>query len=146
MIFMESHFTIGRLAKGGGVSVETIRYYERVHLLAPNTRKSSGYRLYGPTELRRLHFIKNAQGLGFTLHEIGEFLNLRVGTTATCGDVRRKTQSKLAQVDRKIEDLQALARSLRKLIRSCEAEQVTDHCPILESLADQEASKDGAKR
>lgn len=131
---MQSGFTVGQLAKRVGVNVETLRYYERLHLLAPSTRTPSGYRVYGPTELHRLHFIKNAQALGFTLQEIAEFLNLRVASTATCGDVKRKTQGKLAQVDTKIKDLQALARSLRTLIRSCDAQKITDHCPILESL------------
>lgn len=134
---MEPTLTIGQLAKRVGVNVETLRYYERLDLLSPFTRKLSGYRVYGPSELRRLRFIKNAQALGFTLQEIAEFLNLRVGSTAVCGDVKRKTQVKLRQVEKKIGDLQALARSLRKLIRSCEAEQITDHCPILESLEHQ---------
>jgi MerR family transcriptional regulator, copper efflux regulator len=131
---VESVFTIGQLAKRVGVNVETLRYYERLDLLSPSTRKSSGYRIYGPSELQRLYFIKNAQALGFTLQEVAEFLNLRIGSTAVCGDVRRKTQIKLGQVEKKIKDLESLARSLRKLIRSCEAEQITDYCPILESL------------
>jgi MerR family transcriptional regulator, copper efflux regulator len=131
---MGSGLTIGQLAKRVGVNVETVRYYERLHLLSPTTRRPSGYRIYGPTELRRLHFIKNVQALGFTLHEIAEFLNLRVSSTALCGDVKRTTQAKLAQVEKKMKDLQALARSLRTLIRSCDAQKMTDHCPILESL------------
>ncbi|WP_447979943.1 heavy metal-responsive transcriptional regulator [Candidatus Nitrospira bockiana] len=142
---MGSGFTIGQLAKRGGVNVETVRYYERLHLLSPNTRKPSGYRVYGRAELRRLHFIKNAQALGFTLREIMEFLDLRVSSSSRCEDVKRKTQTKLAQVEKKIDDLQALARSLRDLIRSCEAKRLTDHCPILESLEDpvEESSKEG---
>ncbi|MER3422702.1 MAG: hypothetical protein C4293_05220 [Nitrospiraceae bacterium] len=74
--------------------------------------------------------------MGFTLHEIAEFLNLRVSSRAVCGELKRKTQAKLVQVEKKMDDLQALARSLRKLVRSCEAGQMTDHCPILESLKD----------
>lgn len=144
---MEPSLTRGQLAKRVGVNVETLRYYERLDLLSPPTRKSSGYRIYGPSELRRLHFIKNAQALGFTLQEIAEFLNLRIGSTAACGDVRRKTQVKLGQVEKKIEYLESLARSLRQLIRSCEAEQITDHCPILESLEQQaeRTSKEAGK-
>ena len=131
---MESGLRIGQLAKRACVNVETVRYYERLHLLAPSTRTPSGYRLYGAMELHRLQFIKNAQALGFTLHEIAEFLHLRVDSTRTCGAMKRKTQGKLDQVERKLKDLQALARALRQLIRSCEAEKMTDHCPILESL------------
>lgn len=137
MVKVMDNFTIGQLAKRVGINVETVRYYERRHLLTPITRKLSGYRVYGSTELRRLQFIKNAQALGFTLHEIEEFLNLRVSSRAICEDVKRKTQAKLAQVEKKIDDLQALARSLRALTRSCEAEQLTNHCPILDSMENQ---------
>ncbi|NJN70021.1 MAG: heavy metal-responsive transcriptional regulator [Nitrospira sp.] len=126
--------TIGRLAKVVGVNVQTMRYYERLNLLGPTGRKPSGYRLYGPNEERRLQFIKNAQSLGFTLHEIAELLNLRVSSTARCGDVQRRAQAKLKQVVAKLRDLHALAQALHRLIQSCRARQPTAHCPILTSL------------
>ena len=128
--------TIGQLAKRVGVNVETVRYYERRHLLSATTRKASGYRIYGPDELRRLHFIRNAQALGFTLHEIAEFLNLRVASTGRCADVKRKTQDKLSQVEMKITHLKALAGSLRQLLGCCDARQLTEHCPIVDRLED----------
>ncbi len=91
-------FTTGQLGKAGGVNIQTIRYYERLKLLAPTNRKPSGYRVYDSDALRRLRFIKNAQTLGFTLRDITELLNLRVSATAHCGDVQRKAQAKLMQV------------------------------------------------
>ena len=81
------------------MNVETLRYYERLHLLTPSTRTPSGYRVYGPTALRCLRFIKNAQALGFSLHEIEEFLTLRIQSPAVCVAVNRKTKAKLAQVE-----------------------------------------------
>ncbi len=132
---MATEHTIGQLAKVVGVNVQTLRYYERLKLLTPSARKSSGYRLYGPSEVARLRFIKNAQALGFTLHEIAELLNLRVSSTARCSDVRRRAQAKLAQVQAKVRDLQALERALRSLIKDCRAGQPTDRCPILQTLA-----------
>ncbi len=131
---MASGLTIGQLAKEVGVNIETVRYYERLHLLAPTARKPSGYRLYSDDLVRRLRFIKNAQSLGFTLHEIGELLNLRVSSAARCGDVQQKAEEKLKQVEAKVQDLQALARVLRSLIHSCKAGQPTDRCPILKSM------------
>ena len=74
---MASQLTIGQLAKSSGVHIQTVRYYERLHLLGPAARASSGYRLYGPEEERRLRFIKNAQALGFTLREIDELRTRR---------------------------------------------------------------------
>lgn len=126
--------TIGQLAKAVGVNVQTVRYYERRRLLGPSARRPSGYRIYGEDEERRLRFIKNAQTLGFTLHEIEELLDLQVSSKARCGDVQRKAEAKLKHVEAKVRDLQALARALRSLIRDCRAGQPTDRCPILQSL------------
>ncbi len=126
--------TIGQLAKAGGVRVQTVRYYERRRLLLPTSRLPSGYRLYGTAALKRLRFIKNAQALGFTLREIEGLLNLRVQSVNHCREVQTKASAKLATVEAKIRDLEALARALRTLIRSCQAGQPTDHCPILASL------------
>lgn len=131
---MAAEHTIGRLAKAVGVNVQTVRYYERLHLLGPATRASSGYRLYGPEEEQRLRFIKNAQALGFTLREITELLNLRVSSRARCGDIQRKAEEKLQCVEAKVKALQALTRALESLIRTCRAGQPTDRCPILKRL------------
>ena len=143
---MASGLTIGQLAKEVGVNVQTVRYYERLNLLLPPVRKPSGYRLYGTSDSKRLHFIKNAQSLGFTLHEIGELLNLRVSTAARCGDVQRKAEDKLRQVEAKVRDLQALARALQSLIHNCKAGQPTDRCPILKSLEERRRFDDGNRK
>ena len=139
---MESELTIGQLAKEVGVNIQTVRYYERLKLLTPTARKPSGYRLYGDEAHRRLRFIKNAQTLGFTLHEIAELLNLRINSTARCGDVQRKAQAKLAQVEAKIRDLRALDRALQGLIHACKAGQPTDRCPILKSMEENTKKQD----
>jgi MerR family mercuric resistance operon transcriptional regulator/MerR family gold-responsive transcriptional activator of gol and ges genes len=131
---METEIKIGRLAKEVGVNIETIRYYERLKLLGPSSRTIAGYRLYNREAQRRFRFIKNAQTLGFTLHEIEELLDLRVSSKARCGDVQQRAEDKLRHVETKVRDLQALARSLRNLIATCQAGQPTDRCPILQSL------------
>ena len=131
---MDSGVTIGQLAREAGLNVQTIRYYERLKLLTPSSRTPSGYRLYYADARRRLGFIKHAQVLGFTLHEIGDLLNLRVSSTTQCGTVQVKALSKLRQVETKVQNLQALAGALRKLIRTCESRQTTEHCPILQTL------------
>lgn len=135
---MTAGWTIGQLAKAVDVNVQTVRYYERLKLLNPSARRPSGYRIYGEDEERRLRFIKNAQALGFTLQEIAELLSLRVSSTARCGDVQRKAQAKLEQVERKVRDLQALARALRSLLHDCRAGQPTEQCPILTSLENED--------
>ena len=136
---MTTELKIGQLAKQVGVNIETIRYYERLNLLGPTSRLPSGYRLYNRDSQRRLRFIKNAQALGFTLHEIEELLDLRVSSKAHCGDVQRKAEAKLKYVEDKVRDLQSLATALRRLIRTCRDGRPTDHCPILDSLEEDEA-------
>lgn len=143
---MASGITIGQLAKNVGVNIQTVRYYERLKLLAPTARMPSGYRLYGTAEVQRLRFIKNAQALGFTLQEIMDLLNLRVSSAARCGDVQQKAAAKLAAVEAKVLDLQALARALRSLIRTCRAGHPTNRCPILKSLEKKGRMNDGNHR
>jgi DNA-binding transcriptional MerR regulator len=82
--------------------------------------------------------------LGFTLREIAELLALRVAATARCGEVQEKAQAKLVQVQSKVRDLQALARGLTSLIRTCRIGQPTGHCPILMSL--EEHTQAGTKK
>lgn len=131
---MTSTLTIGKLAKAGGVNIQTVRYYERRKLLRPKAKRPSGYRLYDDESLRRLHFIKNAQTLGFTLNEVGELLNLRVNAAARCGDVQRRAQAKLVQVKAKLGELRTLAHALQAMIQTCKNRQPTDRCQILKSL------------
>lgn len=126
--------TVGRLAKKAGVNLQTVLYYERRRILLPARRTESGYRLYGPDAWRVLHFIKEAQQLGFALEEIGRLLRLRVRRRAQCVQVKRQAQARLAVVQEKLSTLGAMERSLRRLIRNCSANTLTDRCPVLEGL------------
>ncbi len=99
---MTGEITIGKLAKRAGVNRQTIFYYERRGLLSPAKRTDSGYRLYEPESVRVIRFIKNAQGLGFSLAEIAKLLKLRVGRRARCGTVRRQAEARLKIVKDKI--------------------------------------------
>lgn len=129
---MSEELTIGQAAKGG-VNVQTVRYYERLGLLRPTSRRPSGYRIYGTEEVQQLQFIKNAQALGFTLREVTELLSTTC--TASRRDVERKAKTKLEQLEGKARALNALARSLRTLIRQCrQSDGTEDGCPIIERL------------
>lgn len=128
--------TIGKVAKGAGVNIQTVRYYDRRGLLAPARRLESGYRLYPQDAVRKILFIKNAQALGFTLKEIGSLLRLRAGKTGRCDDVRRKAEIHARDVRAKIESLRSIDKALRRLIKSCARRTATESCPILRSLED----------
>jgi Hg(II)-responsive transcriptional regulator len=132
----EMPLTIGEVAKAADVNIETIRYYERRGLFPAPPRTRSGYRQYTNETVRRLRFVKRAQGLGFTLTEIEELLALRVRHDAACGPVERRVRQKLAVVERKIEEMRRLRRALSRLADACAERKATDDCPILEALED----------
>jgi MerR family mercuric resistance operon transcriptional regulator len=81
---------IGELSRRTGVNIETIRYYERIKMLPAPPRTSSGRRVYGPTEIRSLTFIRRSRELGFTLDEIRALLAISAADgNNTCGEVRQ---------------------------------------------------------
>lgn len=133
--------TIGQVADAADVNVQTIRYYERRGLFPSTRRTASGYRQYGEDAVVRLRFIKHAQELGFSLKDVQELLGLRVRHGAACEPIERKTRQKIDVVQRKIDDLQRMKRTLERLAAACAARRPTEECPILEALEDQAVSR-----
>jgi MerR family mercuric resistance operon transcriptional regulator len=121
--------TIARLAKAGGVGVETVRYYQRRGLLTePVKPDGGGFRSYGDADLRRLRFIRQAQTAGFTLQEIGELLDLdAVDDRARARELAR---SRVATLDAKIAELQDARASLVRLADAC-GQGSSGPCPII---------------
>ena len=126
--------TIGTLAKQCGVGVETIRFYEREGLLPQPERKPSGYRLYTEEAADRLHFIREAKDLGFSLREIRELLNTNLDGEQVCNDVRSMAESKIADIDKKIAVLQRMRTTLSELVLACTHNRETEPCPILRTI------------
>ncbi len=128
--------TISQLARAGGVGVETVRYYQRRGLLPePPPRAASiatrGVRHYGDVALRRLRFIRSAQAAGFTLHAIGELLEL--DSRDDRARVRALARERIARLDGEIARLQAARNALTRLERECAAGG-PGPCPILETF------------
>lgn len=126
--------TISEVASAAGVNVQTLRYYERRGILEEPRRTAAGYRQYDAETVTRIQFIKRAQDLGFTLREIEELLGLRVEHAAACAAVESKARAKLADVERKIDQLERMRRVLNDLVAACERREPTEDCPILETL------------
>ena len=122
--------TIGRLASAGGVSVETIRFYQRRGLLETPTR-NGGIRRYGSDDLRRLRFIKQAQTAGFTLEEIRQLLDL--DATDDRPRARELAKERIKALDSKIAELKSARDSLQRLARECGGGS-SGPCPILASF------------
>src|SRR5690348_11161439 len=128
--------TIGQVAKLAGVGVETIRFYEREGLLNKPKRKLSGYRMFGPDVVNRIRFIKNVKELGFSLKEIRELLFLRVDSRGTAAEVKRRVDSKIDQIDRRISDLKKVRSALAQVSRTAgKGSSSQGECPLLEVFA-----------
>ncbi len=134
--------TRGALAKAAAVHPETIRYYERVGLLPPARRTPAGYRRYTGEAVQRLEFIKQTQGLGFSLSEIAALLQLQFDAHLSCSHLAQQARAKVAEVEAKIASLAAMREHLLALAVQYEghAQPAPSHCTAL-----LEVSRQGAR-
>ena len=126
------HMPIGALAMAAGVSVETIRYYQRKGLLAVPERSRGEIRRYRPADLGRVRFVKAAQRLGFSLAEIAGLMTL--GDEADCGKARAMAEHRLSDVRARLEDLRRMESALKQLVAGCSAARPTTECPLIAAL------------
>jgi MerR family copper efflux transcriptional regulator len=125
---------IGDAAQASGVSAKMIRHYEAIGLLPAARRTASGSRVYGDQDVRVLQFIHRGRALGFSLEKIAELLALWQDQGRASLDVRRLAEQHIAELNRKIGELQSMKRTLETLAHSCHGDQRSD-CPILDDLA-----------
>lgn len=127
----ESEITIGILAKQSGVTVETVKFYEKEGLVVRPKKPLSGFRIYPREYVSRILFIKRAQELGFTLREVKELLQLNIDKKSACRQGLKRAENKIAEIDSKIKDLQKMKKSLMQIRDCCEREAITE-CAIEE--------------
>lgn len=111
---------IGEIAKRAGVSIDTVRYYEKRKLIQNLSRTSGGFRLFRPHTIEQIRFIKQAQEFGFSLDEIKELLSS--GGAEECKRVRDLLQHKMSEVDEQIKKMKAFRRTLSSHLKTCDAE------------------------
>lgn len=140
----QDYLTIGELGRATSTKVETIRYYEREGLLAEPARTSGNYRAYGIEHLNRLSFIRRSRDLGFSLDQVRTLLDLADQRDRRCEAVDAIALKHLAEIDRKIADLQALRRELNTMITRCGCSTIAE-CRIIESLSPVKASRDATE-
>lgn len=129
---MSSSLTIGRVADAAGVNVETIRFYQRLGLLAEPPKPPGGIRRYDRDFIARLRFIKRAQQLGFSLAEVQRLLVLE--NPQSCGKARSLAAEKLALVEARIADLERMRGVLKELVARCDVRRGKVACPIIATL------------
>jgi MerR family transcriptional regulator, copper efflux regulator len=126
---------IGELAQRAGVGIDTVRYYERQGLLPMPERLASGYRRYGQIDVSRLHFVRRAKALGFTLVEIRELLALSGRREDDMGSLKAAATEKLVDVQARLAELTRIRDGLQSLVASCPGHGALEQCPILDALA-----------
>ena len=127
-------FNIGQAASQSGVSAKMIRHYESLGLLPAVHRTDAGYRQYGDAQIHTLRFIRRARLLGFSMAEIAELLKLWQNKQRASADVKRIALAHVADLERRIAEMQAMRETLQQLAHCCQG----DHrpaCPILSELA-----------
>ena len=126
-------FNIGEAARRSNVSAKMVRHYESLGLLPAVHRTDAGYRQYGEREVHTLRFIRRARDLGFGMGEIAQLLRLWQNRRRSSADVRRIASGHVAQLTQKMEEMEAMRRTLQHLIHCCQGDSRPD-CPILEEL------------
>ncbi len=126
--------TIGVLSKRTGVSIETIRYYERIKIMPNPPRTEGGQRVYSEKHMKRLAFVRRSRELGFSLDDIRALLKLEDGSELTCGEVKEMTVAHMDDIKRKITDLRRMEKVLKEMSSKCDGGDVPE-CPILEALS-----------
>ena len=137
---MAAYLRIGELAKKTGVSVETLRFYEKQRLLQTPHRSESGYRLYDQQTLKQVSFILRAKAVGFSLKDIADLLALEVNREQeTCESVKSFAEAKLQEIENKLLELQHMRNALQQITDACcGGEKPATHCTILTALAEGE--------
>lgn len=131
---------IGEAATRSGLPVKTVRYYDSICLVVP-ARAASGYREYSNSDVHRLQFIARARGLGFSIEDCRSLLSLYEDNSRASADVKAIVREKLADMDRKIVELNSMRTALQHLADHCRGDSRPE-CPILDCLADYAAEPD----
>ncbi|CAG1018560.1 HTH-type transcriptional regulator HmrR [Burkholderiaceae bacterium] len=127
-------FNIGEAAARSGVSAKMVRHYESLGLLPKVGRTDAGYRQYGEREVHTLRFIRRGRDLGFSMAEIGELLKLWQNRRRASADVKRIALAHVADLERRMAEMEAMKRTLKHLAHCCHGDDRPD-CPIIDELA-----------
>ena len=144
-VYPDVHADIGhanrRVGEADNANRGSIRFYEKRHLLSKVPRTTGGFRLYTTDDIERLHFIRQMHGLGFSLREIRELIDLRTRKVDACESVRELLKHKVSDICAKLRDLRWLETELVSDLEKCNKElkhrqrHEACACPVLEEVA-----------
>lgn len=127
---MGKTMTIGKLANAVGISVETIRFYQRQGLIIQPEKPLNGFRQYHLDTIGQLKFIINAKALGFTLNEIRSLDNLSSG----CEVFQNLARTKLESIKKEMSNLQNIENKIINIVESCSPNCKDENCSIVERM------------
>jgi Cu(I)-responsive transcriptional regulator len=136
---------ISQAALKSGVSAKMLRYYESVGLLETAARRANGYRDYGDDDVAMLQFVRRTRDLGFSLDEVGALLELWRDKRRPSREVRKLAEKHLTDIEARMAEMRAVARTLKQLVRACHGDDRPD-CPILNDLAQPRARTRRSRR
>ncbi|MDO8423239.1 MAG: Cu(I)-responsive transcriptional regulator [Parvibaculum sp.] len=126
---------IGELSTLSGVPPKTIRYYEEIDLIPAAARSDNGYRAYTDDAVHTLRFVASARNLGFTVEQCRGLLALYRDKSRASSDVKKMANDHIAEIDRRLDELNAMRRVLSDLAKRCHGDDRPD-CPIIDELSD----------
>ncbi len=126
--------SIGEVAKLLDVSQHTLRYYEKIGLLAPIAKNNAGRRQFSEADIERLRFIKRAQRMHFSLDEIRSLIELDRAVSVEKSQARALVREKLSEVENGLKDLRQLKKDLSIMLLACEGSDDDEDCPIIEGI------------
>ncbi len=125
---------IGEAAKVSGVNAKLIRHYESIGIIPKASRTDSGYRVYSESDVHSLKFVKRARKLGFSMKEIKKLVGLWRNRSRVSADVKALALEHVKEMEQKVDELQAMIKTLKHLARNCHGDSRSD-CPIIDGLA-----------
>jgi len=134
---------IGQAARAAGVNAKAIRYYESIGLIPPAERTGAGYRVYSPSDVATLRFIRRARAFGMPVERIRLLVGLWQDRSRASAEVKRIALAHVAELEGRIAELSAMSHALRHLAETCHGDQRPD-CPILRDFAGEAAAESSA--
>ena len=133
--------SIGEVAQQLSLSTHTLRYYEKIGLLAPVAKTSGGRREFSSKDILRIQFIKRAQRMHFSLDEIRTLIELDRAVSVEKPQAQKLVQEKLGEIEESLKDLKQLKIDLAQMLNACLSSGETEDCPIIEGIKDQEPTR-----
>ena len=126
---------IGKAAILSGLTVKTVRYYSNIGIIEPYVAQNSGYREFSENDVAKLQFVGKARKFNFSIDECRELIALYENKERPSKEVKSLTLEKIAQIDKKLKELQSLKKQLNTLATACQGDD-RPNCPILDALSE----------